>query len=76
MPWVWPKKEKRPKKKKKKVREFLLWWLVKNPTAAAWVAVELWVISLALCSGLKDLALAWLGFSPWLGNFHMLWVWP
>ena len=28
--------------------------------------------------GLKDLALLhlWLGFSPWPGNFHMLWIQP
>jgi len=51
---------------------------VKNPTAVAWVQ------SLALRSGLKDLALPqlqhrsklWLGFSPWPGNFHMTRVWP
>ena len=26
----------------------------------------------------KDLALLllWLGFSPWLGNFHLPWAWP
>ena len=29
---------------------------VKNPTAAAWVATEAWVWSLAQYSGLKDLA--------------------
>ena len=48
---------------------------VKNPTAAA---AEVQVQSLVLCSGLKDLALPQLGlrFSPWLGSFHMLRMWP
>ena len=53
---------------------------VKNLTAAAWVATEMQVPSLALSSWLKDLELLqlWhrlhllLGFSPWPGNFHML----
>ena len=34
---------------------------VKNLTAVAWVASELWVQSLAWHSGLKDLALLHLG---------------
>ena len=56
---------------------------VKNLTAAAQVAVEMRVRSLAWCSRLKDLALlhlwcrsqVWLRLSPWSGNFHMLRVW-
>ena len=52
---------------------------VRNLTAEAQVTVELWVQSLAWCSGLKDPALPrlwyrsqlWLRFSPWHGNFHM-----
>ena len=46
--------------------------------AVAQGAAEVCVGSLARCSGFKDLALPqlWLGFSPWLGNFHVLWVWP
>ena len=40
---------------------------VKNPTAAAWVATEAQVQSLAWKSGLKGLVLPtlWLGFNPW-----------
>ena len=52
---------------------------VKNPTAVARVAVEIWVRSPAWYSGLKDLVLPqWLklGFSPWPRNFHMLRVQP
>ena len=51
---------------------------VKSMTAAAQVAVEVWVQSLAWCTGLKDLVLPQLppGFSPCLENFHMLRVWP
>ena len=50
---------------------------VQNSTAAAWVAAEVGVRSLAQRSGLKDVALPqlWLGFIPWPGNFHMPWVW-
>ena len=52
--------------------------LVKNSTAAAWVAAEEWVPSPIRHSGLKDLALPqlWLGFSPWPGNFHTPWAQP
>ena len=34
--------------------------------------------SLAWCRGLNDQALLqlWLGFNPWPGNLHVLWVWP
>ena len=51
---------------------------VKTPTAAAQVAVEVWVRSLAWCSELKDPELLELqmGFSPWPRNFHMSRVWP
>ena len=50
---------------------------VKNPAAVAWVAVEVWVPSLAWCSRLKDpmwpqlrcSLQPWCGFSPWPGNF-------
>ena len=56
---------------------------VKNPTAAACVEVEVRVWTPAQCSGLKDPELLqlwrrwlWLGFSAWLGNFHVLWVQP
>ena len=57
---------------------------VKNPTAAAWVAVEVHVVFPAWRSGLKDPALPhlwyrfqlWFRFNPWPRNFHMLWVWP
>ena len=49
---------------------------VKNLTAEAWVAVEVWVRSLAQQSRLKDLALCrhnyrsqlQLGFNPWSGG--------
>ena len=53
----------------------------KNTTAAAVVAAEAQVGSLAPCSELKDPALPplqlwrrwklWLGFNPWPRNFHM-----
>ena len=57
---------------------------VKNPTAVARLAVEVWVQSPAWCRELKDPALLqlWhrsqlrLRFSPWPGNFHMLWEQP
>ena len=44
---------------------------VKNPTAAAQLAAEAWVPSLAQCRALKDPALPQLqlGFNPWPGNF-------
>ena len=38
---------------------------VKNPTAVAQVVVEAWVRSPAQCSGLKDLAAAWIQFLTW-----------
>ena len=42
---------------------------VKNPTAGAWVASEVWVQSLALCSLLKDPSQvtveAWIQFLAW-----------
>ena len=55
---------------------------IKNPTAVTLVTVEVWVRSPPQHSGLKDLVLPqlwyrsklWLGFSPWLGNFYMLWA--
>jgi len=51
---------------------------IKNLTAAAQVAIEAKVESMAQYSGLKDLVLPqlWLGFNPWARNFHMLWVQP
>ena len=51
---------------------------VKNPTAKAWVTVQVWVQSLGQCSRLKYLALPqlWLGCSPWPRNFHIPWVQP
>ena len=57
---------------------------VKNPTAAAWVAIEAQDQYSAWYSGLKDQALLqlqhrsklWFGFSPCPGKFHMPWVWP
>ena len=51
---------------------------VKNPTAAAWLAAEVWVQSSAHRSGLQDLAplQLQLGFTPWPGNCHMPWVQP
>ena len=57
---------------------------VKNLMAAAEVAMEAQVQSSVWGSRLKDLALVqlwcslqlWLVFSPWLGNVHMLQVWP
>ena len=56
---------------------------VKNLTADTRVNAEAWVRFPAQHGGLKDLALPllqcrlqlWLGFNPWPGNFHMLWVW-
>ena len=52
------------------------------PTASTRVTAEAWVPSLAQIMGLKDVVLLqmWhrmqlqLGFNPWPGNFHMLWV--
>ena len=52
---------------------------VKNLTAAAWVAVEVWVRSPVQHSGFKDpvwLQLQhrlqlWLGFNTWIGSFHV-----
>ena len=50
---------------------------VKNLTAAAQVTAEVWVLSSAQHSGLKDPALLQRrsqlhhGFSPWPGNLHM-----
>ena len=56
----------------------VVWW-VKNPTAVAWVAVEVWVQSPFQHNGLKDPVLhilqLWLEFSPQPGNFCMPWVW-
>ena len=57
---------------------------VKNLNAAAWVAVELHVQSLAQHSGLNYLvslqlqfrSQLWLGFNPWPRNIHMLWMRP
>lgn len=43
---------------------------VKNPTVVALVAVEAQVPSPAWHSEPR------LGFSPWPGNFHILWVQP
>ena len=34
---------------------------VKNPNALAWITAKAWVLSLAQCSGLKDLV-----FNPWI----------
>ena len=58
--------------------------MVKDPAAAAQVAVEMRVQSLDQHSGLKDPVLPelWcrpqlqLRFSPWLEDFHMPWVCP
>ena len=57
---------------------------VRNPTAAARVAAEVWVQSPTPLSGLKELV--WpqlqcslqlpLGFNPWPRNFQVLWVQP
>ena len=52
---------------------------VKNRTAVAWVTAEVWILSLAQCSVLKDPALLKMGctsqlqlrFNPWPRNFHM-----
>ena len=57
---------------------------VKSLTAVAQVALEVWVQSPALHSGLKDLVLLQLqyssqlqlGFNLWPRNFHMLQVRP
>ena len=68
----------------------LIWWFqesilgvpaveqwVKNLTAAAQVAAEVWVLSSAQHSGLKDPALLQRRsqlhhrFNPWPGNLHM-----
>ena len=57
---------------------------VKNLTAVARVAVEVWVQSLTQCSGLKDPMLLklwhglqlWLRFNSWPENFHMPQVQP
>ena len=54
-------------------------WIKEDLIAAAWVAAEARVQSLAWCSGLKDLALPQLwcrwqlqvGFNLWPGNFQM-----
>ena len=59
---------------------------VRNPTAAQ-VTVEVWVLSPAWWSGLKELALLHLlhrskpslGFNPWPRSLHMLYMsvlWP
>ena len=52
---------------------------VKNPAAAAQVAVEVWLPSglaqQVRGSGLATAPQLRLGFSPWPGNFHMLGVW-
>ena len=57
---------------------------VRNPTLVARVTVEMQVRFPAQHNGLKDPVLPqlwcglqmWLGFIPWPGTFHMLWVWP
>ena len=51
---------------------------VKNLTAVAWVAAEVWVSPPTPRSGFKDLALPQLqlGFNPWPGNFIMPLVRP
>ena len=60
---------KRQKKKKKipGVPASARW--LKNPTAGAWVTIEVRIRSLAQSSWLKDLVLSqlWLGFNPWPG---------
>ena len=63
---------------KKRVRVPAVVQQVKNLTEGAPVAVEVRVQSLAQHSGLKDASLPQLqlGFSPWPGNFHMLWLQP
>lgn len=52
--------------------------LVKNPTAEAQVTVEVWVCSLARCSGLEDPVLLQVTATAWIQflarNFHMPWV--
>ena len=47
---------------------------VKNPTAAAWVAVEAWVQSQALGGRLKESVLLQLQLtlSPWPRNLHVI----
>ena len=55
----------------------------RQPTAAAWVTVEVRVQSPAWRSGLKDPVLPqlwcrlqmWPGFNPWPRNLHVLQVW-
>lgn len=51
---------------------------VKNPTSATLVTAEVQVPSRHRSSELKDGALPQLqlGFSHWLGNFHILQLWP
>ena len=50
---------------------------VRNLTAVAQVTEEVQIQSLARRSGLKDpVLLLQLGFSPWPGNFCMLWMQP
>ena len=56
----------------------------KNLTAVSYVTAQMWVRSLAPHSGLRiQYCHSWytclqlqLGFSPWLWNFHMLWMQP
>ena len=70
------------KKKDHRVPSVAQW--VKNLTAAAQVAVEARVRSLAWHDGLKDLVFLqlqgqwqlWLRFTSWPGNFHIPWVQP
>ena len=48
---------------------------VKNKTATPRVTAKVQVRFQARCSGLKDLVLSQrLGFNPWPGNLHMLWM--
>ena len=48
---------------------------VKNKTATPWVTAKVQVRFQARCSGLNDLVLSQrLGFNPWPGNLHMLWM--
>ena len=71
-------------KKKQKLKTLgvptLFHW-VTNLTAGAWIAAEVLVQSSSSSwrSGFKDPVLSLqlqLRFSPWPGNFHMLWVQP
>ena len=56
MLWVWPQEDiKRKKKRKQEIEVVAVAQWVKNPTAVAWVTVEVQVHSLAQSSGLKDL---------------------